>query len=146
MSVQISFNGNAAANPQTRTFENGNTTTSVNVGINQGYYDKSNQWVDQGTMWVNVNLDASQPKSLVTNIHKGTRLIVVGALKQREYTDKNGAQRSALDVRAQYVGLAPKPQTQATGYAPQAQQAAQFASATQANDLWTSSEFGEAEF
>ena len=47
MSVQVTFTGNAGRDPETRNFSNGGSVTSIPVAVSQGYFDKSNNWVDQ---------------------------------------------------------------------------------------------------
>lgn len=49
MSVQVTFSGNTGKDPETRSFNNRGTVTSIPVAVSQGYFDKSNNWVDQKT-------------------------------------------------------------------------------------------------
>ena len=58
MSVQVTFTGNAGRDPETRNFNNGGSVTSIPVAVSQGYFDKSNNWVDWGTMWIDVEATA----------------------------------------------------------------------------------------
>lgn len=105
MSIDIEFVGNAGDKPKTVTFNDGNTVTSVSVGVNQGYYDKQQNWVDQGTAWFTVKPFGKQAESQLKHITKGVKLLVNGSLKTREYTDKQGMKRLSLEVTARRLGI-----------------------------------------
>ncbi|AKV55530.1 single-strand binding protein [Bifidobacterium actinocoloniiforme DSM 22766] len=104
MSTAIELTGNAGGDPETRTFQGGSVTT-VSVAVNQGYMDQSHNWVEQGTAWYRVRLNGKQALDQAKYIHKGTKLLVNGGLKVREYTDKQGQARQALEVSARHVGI-----------------------------------------
>lgn len=124
MAVNICFQGNVGGEPQTRTFNNVSSVTTFSVAVSQGYFDQSHQWVDNGTMWIDVECAPGAAKQLPF-VHKGVRVIVNGLLSQRFWTDKQGAERSTLRCYAQALGFinktqqqgqpAPAPQTAAHG-------------------------------
>lgn len=106
MSADIEIVGNAGGEPETTTFNNGGSATTVSVAVSQGYMDKqTRQWVDQGTAWYRVTLYSDQAKQQARYITKGTKLIVTGGLKVREYRDRQGQQRQSLDLQARHVGI-----------------------------------------
>ena len=106
MAADIEIVGNAGGEPETTTFQNGGSATTVSVAVNQGYMDKqTRQWVDQGTAWYRVNLYSDQAKQQAQFIRKGVKLIVTGGLKVREYQDRQGQQRQSLDLQARHVGI-----------------------------------------
>ncbi|PWG60478.1 single-stranded DNA-binding protein [Bifidobacterium catulorum] len=104
MAVNIAFKGNVGKDPETHTFNNGNTVTTFSVGVSQGYYDQQRQWVDQGTMWVTVECSPAASHELPW-VHKGSKVLVTGLLSQRFYTRKDGTQGSELRVYAQALGF-----------------------------------------
>lgn len=106
MAADIEIVGNAGGEPETVTFQNGGSATTVSVAVNQGYMDKqTRQWVDQGTAWFRVTLYSDQAKQQAQFIRKGVKLIVTGGLKVREYQDRQGQQRQSLDLQARHVGI-----------------------------------------
>lgn len=121
MAVNICFQGNVGGEPNTRTFQNGSSVTTFSVAVSQGYFDQSHQWVDQGTMWIDVECAPGAAKQLPF-VHKGVRVLVTGLLSQRFWTDKQGAERSSLRCYARALGFINKPQQQ--GQPAPAQQAA----------------------
>lgn len=106
MSFEATFTGNAGGDPQEHTFQSGDSVAQVSVGVNQGYKDRqTGDWVDQGTMWVRVTLPSGVDP---TRIRKGDRLLVTGPIRQRQYTAKDGTQRTSLDCRARQLAIVPR--------------------------------------
>lgn len=122
MSATITLTGNVGADPSTHTFDNGNSVTSFPVGVSQGYYDQSRQWVDQGTMWVDVECAPGAAKQLPW-VGKGVRVVVSGSLSQRSFTRKDGTQGTRLRVWATTLGFLNKTNDQQQQPAPQQTQA-----------------------
>ena len=149
MSVQATFTGNAGRDPETRNFNNGGSVTSIPVAVSQGYFDKSNNWVDQGTMWIDVEATADYTAAQIQAAAKGSKLLVTGTLQQRQYTARDGREATALRCRATAVGILHK-NTQATSSQP-SQSGAQSQSWSSTDDPWaaggnTNNEFGDPDF
>lgn len=139
MSAYITFTGNAGRDPETRQFNNGGSITSIPVAINQGYYDKAHNWVDQGTMWIDVEASADNIAAQIQAASKGSKLVVAGSLQQRTFTTRDGRDATALKCRATAVCILPKNTAETA------------APASQSDDPWASpqnnnSEFGEPDF
>lgn len=119
--ANLIIDGNVGNEPETRTFQNGGELTSFRLGHGQGYMDKqSNQWIDQGTMWVTVVPQSNAAKKLTPYIHKGFHVVVSGRLQERAYKDQNGTDRTVLEIRADSISLIPRQQQgQQDGYAQQ---------------------------
>jgi len=153
--VNIAFVGNVGGEPETKTFNDGSSLTTFNVGVSQGYFDRSKTWVDQGTMWIRVKPITKQATDQLRQVHKGAKVLVTGLLSQRFYTAKDGSQASSLECAAHAIGLMSRPpQQQQSGYQPPAQyrqQPSQQMSGgwTRESDPWASSdddEFASPEF
>ena len=149
MSVQVTFTGNAGRDPETRNFNNGGNVTSIPVAVSQGYFDKSNSWVDQGTMWIDVEATAEYTAAQIQSAAKGSKLLVTGTLQQRQYTARDGREATALKCRATAVGMLHK---NTSGAATQSSQSGgQSQSWSSTDDPWASpqnsnSEFGDPDF
>lgn len=149
MTVQITFTGNAGRDPETRSFNNGGSVTSIPVAVSQGYFDKSNNWVDQGTMWIDVEATAGYTAAQIQAAVKGSKLLVTGILQQRQYTARDGREATALKCRATAVGILHKNTSGAAS--PASQPVAQSQSWSRSDDPWaaggnTNNEFGEPDF
>lgn len=137
--ANLIIDGNVGNEPETRTFQNGGELTSFRLGHGQGYMDRqSNQWVDQGAMWLSVVPQSNAAKKLIPYIHKGSRVVVSGRLQERAYKDQHGTDRTVLEVRADSISLIPRQQQgQQDGYAQQPYQPpAQQQSQAPADDPW----------
>lgn len=149
MSVQVTFTGNAGRDSETRTFNNGGSVTSIPVAVSQGYFDKSNNWVDQGTMWIDVEATAEYTAAQIQSAAKGSKLLVTGTLQQRQYTARDGREATALRCRATAVGILHK---NTSGAVPQASQPTSGQQSwSRSEDPWSSpqnsnSEFGDPDF
>lgn len=105
MAVNVSLVGNVGRDPETKTFQNGNTLTTFSVGVSQGYFDQSRQWQDQGTMWLDVECITPQAKNQLPWVMKGARVHITGLLQQRFFQKKDGSQGSSLKVAAQALSF-----------------------------------------
>lgn len=118
MAVSVNLVGNVGKDPETKTFQNGGSVTSFTVGVSQGYFDKRNQWQDQGTMWLEVEPITQGAKSQLQYVHKGDKVHVSGLLSQRFFTRNDGTPGSALRVAAQTLSFIHRqPKDQQAGFA-----------------------------
>lgn len=148
MSVRVTFTGSARRDPETRHFNNGGSVTSILVAVNQGYFDKSNNWMDQGTMWIDVEASTEYAAAQIQSAEKGSKLLVTGTLQQRWYTARDGHEATALKCRATAVGIVHENTSEASTQSSQPATGQQPRSRT--DDPWASpqnnSEFGEQDF
>jgi single-strand DNA-binding protein len=105
----ITIVGNIAKGAELRSIPSGDQVAAFSVADNQIGKDKS------AIFW-NCQLWGKRAASLVDYLQKGQSVTVVGTVSQRAYTDKNGQERTAMEVRVQDVALqggkreeAPKP-------------------------------------
>ncbi|WP_281872645.1 single-stranded DNA-binding protein [Brachybacterium paraconglomeratum] len=97
------FEGNLAADPELKEFEDGNASVRFRLINNPTRTDRRTGEVIKETP-IGQSCIARDPfaRTIAANAKKGTRLLVWGALKAREYTDRDGNRRTAeyLDVKA----------------------------------------------
>lgn len=149
MSMKVTFTGNAGNAPETHHFNNGGTVTSIPVAVSQGYFDKSNHWVDLGTMWINVESSSDYTAAQIQAAARGSKLLVTGTLHQRWYTARDGREATALRCRATAVGILHKDTSGAPTQS--SQPATDQQPWSRADDPWAApqnnnNEFGEPDF
>ena len=149
MPMHVTFVGNAGNVPETHHFNNGGSVTSIPVAVSQGYFDKSNNWVDLGTMWINVESSSDYTAEQIQAAARGSKLLVTGTLQQRWYTARDGREATALRCRATAVGILHKNTSGAPMQSSQPDAGQQPRS--RADDPWAapqdnSDEFGEPDF
>ena len=114
MSATIHFLGTLGSDPENGTTPNGADNLKFRAAVNH------RQGQTESTTWYSVTAWGSTAKGLTTLaqrglLAKGARVVVVGTLTSREYTDRNGQQRTSLDVNANSVELVNPPKNADTG-------------------------------
>ncbi|MGO2605481.1 MAG: single-stranded DNA-binding protein [Brachybacterium tyrofermentans] len=99
------FEGNLTADPELKEFEDGNASVRFRLINNPARTDRRTGEVIKETP-VGQSCVARDPfaRNIATNAKKGTRLLVWGTLKTREYTDKDGNRRTAEYLAVEAVG------------------------------------------
>lgn len=116
----ISIAGNLGKDIEIRHTPNGDAVGNFSVGDSQGK--------DKPTIWWRCHLWGKRVEALSPYLLKGQPVTVSGEVTEREYTDKDGQQRKAQEVRVINVklqggakqdgGSAPAPQRRAAVPAP----------------------------
>ena len=81
---------------------------------------KNGEWVDGETAWYRVVRFGTGAEAIAQSVKKGDEVIVIGTLKMNSYTDKNGVEKTQLEITASEIGIVPKiaktkPQTEKQG-------------------------------
>ena len=69
---------------------------------------KNGEWVDGDTNWYRVIKFGASAEAIAQTIKKGDEVIVIGSLKLNTYTDKNGVEKTQMEISASEVGVVPK--------------------------------------
>lgn len=112
---QLTIAGRVGKEPEQRALQDGTSVLSFSVADDQGK--------DKPTIWWRCSLFGKRADSLAPYLTKGSSVTVVGNVTEREYTDKDGNQRKAMEVRVGDIALqggrqqneaaAPEPRAQA---------------------------------
>jgi single-strand DNA-binding protein len=102
MSNTINIVGNLTKEPELRFTTSGRAFCSVSIAASRRY-QQNGEWQEvtsffDGTLWG----DAAE--NLAASVTKGTRVVAVGRMEQREYTDKEGNKRRAYDFVIDEIG------------------------------------------
>jgi single-strand DNA-binding protein len=104
--VRVSVTGWVGRSPETHDGSTGRFL-SFTVACTPSYFDRSaGAWKDQQTEWFLVNVpDKGQfIDNVLQSVHKRQPVTVSGRLKTRQYTDKDGKNRTELVIVADRVG------------------------------------------
>jgi single-strand DNA-binding protein len=77
---------------------------------------KNGEWVDGETNWYRVIKFGKGAEAIANTVKKGDEVIVIGTLKMNTYTDKNGVEKTQMEITVSELGVVPKsakPKTQA---------------------------------
>ena len=93
----ISIAGQLGKDAEQRFLPNGDAVASFSVADSQGK--------DKPTIWWSCSLFGKRAEALTQYLTKGQAVTVSGNVTQREYTDKDGNKRTAMDVRVNDIAL-----------------------------------------
>lgn len=99
---QVVLVGNLTRDPELRYTATGKGVASFSIAVNRRW-QANGEWQEKVSFF---NVTAWEPlgENLSASLSKGTRVIVIGRLEQREYEDKEGNKRSVVEVIADEVG------------------------------------------
>jgi single-strand DNA-binding protein len=92
--------GNLGADPETRYLPSGDAVTNIRVATTDRYKDKATGEMREATEWHSISFFAKLAEIAGQYLRKGSQVYVEGSLRTRKYTDKNGVEKFATDIRA----------------------------------------------
>jgi single-strand DNA-binding protein len=96
--------GNLTADPELRFTTTGKAVASLRVAASDRKKDPAGQWVDGDKIFLNVNVWNDTAENVTHTCFKGDTVVVIGKLKQRSYTAKDGTEKTVFEVEAESVG------------------------------------------
>lgn len=116
------FMGNAGANAEVRTFDNGNKIATVRIAVTERYKDRNGQQ-QENTEWVSLVFNGSLADIAGQYITKGSPIFVEGKLRTRKWNDQQGGEHQSTEVMVNKLQLlGPRPQAAAPASQPAAPQ------------------------
>ncbi|MDO4240970.1 MAG: single-stranded DNA-binding protein [Microbacteriaceae bacterium] len=102
---QITVVGNLASDPDLRTSNSGNPWVTFTVAATPRVRDRqTGNWADGETLWVRCRAFGEYAENIANSLKKGMRVLVEGKLSQSRYTDKDGLERTSLELDVNEVG------------------------------------------
>jgi single-strand DNA-binding protein len=99
---RVVLTGNLTRDPELRTTPSGTSVCSLRVACNTRRKDGSGNWVDKPN-YFDVTVWGAQGENCAQYLSKGRPLAVDGRLEWREWEDKEGHKRQAVDIIADSV-------------------------------------------
>jgi len=111
---KIMLIGNLGRDPEMNYTPSGVAVTKFTIAVNR-YIKSATGEREEKTDWFNVTAWRQLAETCNTYLHKGSKIYIEGRLEQREYVDKTGTKRTAIDVIASDMEmLSPKSQSSAS--------------------------------
>jgi len=150
MSIPVTLIGNLTGDPELRFQPSGLAVASFTVAVSKRVKD-GDTWKDGPTSFVRCSVWRQYAENVAESLTKGTRVIVVGSMSQREYETKEGEKRSVWECQVDEVGPALKYATASVRKVERSKSSDGFGSYQDAkaqleDDPWTSPASGEAPF
>jgi single-strand DNA-binding protein len=90
--------GNLGRDPEMRYLPSGEAVANLAIATTDKYKDKSGQMVEQ-TEWHRVSFFGRTAEVCGQYLKKGSQVYVEGSIRTRKYTDKEGIEKYATEVR-----------------------------------------------
>ena len=136
---RVNISGNIGGDPELRTSASGTSVLRFSVAVNDRVKNQqTGEWEDKAN-WVDVAMFGSRAESVSKYLAKGSKVAIEGKLRQNKWQDKDGNNRSKLEVIVDEIEFmsgqqgAAQPPMQQQGYPNQQyQQPAPYAAPQQA--------------
>ena len=104
--TQITISGNTVAAADVRFTPAGKAVASFTVAVNERRFDKqANEWVDGDTTFYPCSAWGQMGENCAeTLVDKGMRVLVVGRIKSRKFTNREGVDVTRFEVEVDDVG------------------------------------------
>ena len=102
MATNITIVGNLTRDPELRFTNGGKAVASFSVAVSRRY-QQNNEW-QEVTSFYSVKAWDQLGENAAASLTKGTRVVVSGRLDIREYDDREGNRRTAVEITADEVG------------------------------------------
>lgn len=100
----ITVIGNLTADPELRYTQNGLAVVNFTVASTPRIYDRqASEFKDGEALFMRCNAWRDMAENVTQSLAKGSRVIVVGELKQRSYETKEGEKRTSMELEVQEV-------------------------------------------
>jgi single-strand DNA-binding protein len=100
---KIQIVGNLGRDPELRYTPNGRPVTELRVAVNQSTKNQATgEWVE-ATDWFSVSVWGDRAERVAESLRKGSRVLVDGRFRTREYETKDGRKGISLEVSADNV-------------------------------------------
>ena len=112
---KIMLIGNLGRDPELQVTSDGTPVTKFSLAVSRTYNSSTGERKEE-TEWFNIVAWRNLAEICEKYLHKGSKVYIEGRITQRKYTDRDGIQRTAVDVIANDVQfLTPKSATVGAG-------------------------------
>ena len=106
---KIMLIGNLGKGPELQITAEGTPFTRFSLAVNRSYTSSSGEKVEE-TEWFNIVVWRQLAEICERYLHKGSKVYLEGRLSQRKYTDREGVQRTSVELIANEMEmLSPRP-------------------------------------
>lgn len=95
---KIELMGNLGGDPELRYMPSGHAVCNIQLAVTEKWTDRETGEIQERTEWFAVVLYRHDAETVCRYMKKGDCLQVWGKLQTRQYTDRNGTERSKTEV------------------------------------------------
>ena len=97
--------GNLGSDPEVKQFANGGSVTRIAVATSEQWNDKQTGERREQTEWHRISLFNKLGEIAAQYLRKGSQVYIEGSLRTNKYTDQNGVERYATEIRADQMQM-----------------------------------------
>ncbi|MDB5798464.1 MAG: ssb [Paucimonas sp.] len=97
--------GNLGRDPETRSMPSGDSVTNIAVATTDSWKDKTTGEKKEQTEWHRVSFFGRLAEIAAQYLRKGSQVYIEGSLRTRKYTDKDGVEKYATEIRAETMQM-----------------------------------------
>jgi len=97
--------GNLGRDPETRYLPSGDAVSNINVATTDRYKDKATGEMKEATEWHRISFFGKLAEIAGQYLKKGSQVYVEGSLRTRKYTDKDGVEKFATEIRGETMQM-----------------------------------------
>lgn len=101
----ITVIGNLTADPELRFTQSGVAVASFTIASTPRTFDRqSNEWKDGEALFLRCSIWRDAAENVAESLEKGARVVAQGRLKQRSFTDREGNNRTSIELDVDEIG------------------------------------------
>lgn len=101
----ITVVGNLTADPELRYTQNGLPVANFTIASTPRTFDRqANEWKDGEALFLRASVWREFAEHVAGSLTKGSRVIATGRLKQRSYQDREGNNRTSIELEIDEIG------------------------------------------
>ncbi|GAA1997548.1 single-stranded DNA-binding protein [Microbacterium ulmi] len=101
----ITVVGNLTADPELRYTQNGLPVANFTIASTPRNFDRAaNEWKDGEALFLRASVWREFAEHVAGSLTKGMRVVATGRLKQRSYQDREGQNRTAIELEVDEIG------------------------------------------
>ncbi|KEP75875.1 single-stranded DNA-binding protein [Microbacterium sp. SUBG005] len=140
----ITVVGNLTADPELRYTQNGLPVANFTIASTPRTFDRqANEWKDGDALFIRASVWREFAEHIAGSLTKGSRVIATGRLKQRTYQDREGNNRTSIELEVEEIGPSLRYATATVTRA--ASNGRQQPAAQQTGQQWETTQPGESE-
>ncbi len=101
----ITVVGNLTADPELRYTQNGLPVANFTIASTPRTFDRqANEWKDGEALFLRASVWREFAEHVAGSLTKGSRVVATGRLKQRSYQDREGNNRTSIELEVDEIG------------------------------------------
>ncbi len=103
--TMITVVGNLTDDPDLRFTPSGAAVANFTVASTPRFFDKqTNEWKDGDALFLRCSIWRQAAENVAESLHRGTRVVVSGRLRQRSYETREGEKRTVFELDVDEIG------------------------------------------